>query len=72
MSYFRRNVYVPHLSETNSPPKEDHQPKNCCHVSKTESLDTGLTYSLVEVFTFTLHTTPSSPGNISTTSSKGL
>ena len=39
-------------AETNSPRDEDHHPKNYRDISKPKSLDAGLTYSLVGIFTF--------------------
>ena len=57
--------------ETKSPPDEDHHPKNYHNISEMQSLDAGLTYPLVEVFTFALQTTSSSPGKVSTTRAKG-
>ena len=58
-------------AETKSPPDEDHHPKNYRNPSEMQSLDAGLTHSLVEVFTFALRTAPSSPGKVSTTRAKG-
>lgn len=70
LPYFTWTFHVSHLWGNKSLPDEDHHRKNCCHLSKTQSLDAGLTYSLVGVSNFAIWTISYSPGKISTASAK--